>query len=181
MKKLDVTYVQPVWTKGQKIELNPEAYADLAGMIDKSQIGRELKALGMNRKTFAHKGNEWYRAAEKLYAQSADLVAKAGGLSGEAKEKLLKAALNLRLEAVACNIEGTRQITKQVTKIAMPRNEYRVSRGMRDAFSENAREIHALAKKVGTEIGPDEFFHILRTDYGIDKYAYTKMMSECLV
>ena len=40
MKKLDVTYVQPVWTKGQKIELNPEAYADLAGMIDKSQIGR---------------------------------------------------------------------------------------------------------------------------------------------
>lgn len=181
MKKLDVTYVQPVWTKGHKIELNPEAYADLAGMIDKSQIGRELKALGMNRKTFAHKGNEWYRAAEKLYAQSADLVAKAGGLSGEAKEKLLKAALNLRLEAVACNIEGTRQITKQVTKIAMPRNEYRVSRGMRDAFSENAREIHALAKKVGTEIGPDEFFHILRTDYGIDKYGYTKMMSECLV
>ena len=121
------------------------------------------------------------RAAEKLYAQSAELVAKAGGLSGEAKEKLLKAALNLRLEAVACNIEGTRQITKQVTKIAMPRNEYRVSRGMRDAFSENAREIHALAKKVGTEIGPDEFFHILRTDYGIDKYGYTKMMSECLV
>ena len=63
----------------------------------------------------------------------------------------------------------------------MPRNAYRVSQGMQDAFSANAREIHALAKKVGTEIGPDEFFHILRRDYGIDKYAYTEMMANCLV
>ena len=108
-------------------------------------------------------------------------MTKARGLTGEAQEKLLKAALGLRLEAVACNVEGTRQITKQVTKIAMPRNNYRVSRGMSDAFSEQAREIHALAKKVGTEIGPDEFFHILRRDYGISKYQYTRMMSECLV
>ena len=181
MKKLDVTYVQPVWTKGQTIEPNLEAYADLAGMIDKSQIGRELKALALNRKTFAYKGDEWYHAADKLLAQSAELVTKARGLTGEAQEKLLKAALGLRLEAVACNVEGTRQITKQVTKIAMPRNNYRVSRGMSDAFSEQAREIHALAKKVGTEIGPDEFFHILRRDYGISKYQYTRMMSECLV
>ena len=86
-------------------------------------------------------------------------------------------AIRMRIKSV----ESTRQITKQVTKIAMPRNNYRVSRGMSDAFSEQAREIHALAQKVGTEIGPDEFFHILRRDYKMSKYDYTRMMSECLV
>ena len=181
MKKLDVTYVQPIWTNGQEIIPNLEAYADLAGMIDKSQIGRDLKALGLNRKTFEYKGNEWYRAADELLANAMKLTRLAKGYSGEAKEKLLKAALNMRLEAVSYNVEGTRQITKQVTKIAMPRNTYRVSRGMSDSFSVEALEIHALAQKVGTEIGPDEFFHILRRDYKMSKYDYTRMMSECLV
>lgn len=179
MKEADVTYVSPWGDQGYVIEPNLEAYADLAGMIDKSQFGRELKALALNRATFAYKGNEWYRAADRCLADAAALEAK---LVTELEKEALKSQIQaLRYKAQACYVEGTRQITKQVTKIADPRNTFRMSRGGSDMFSQQAREIHALALKVGDTMSPAEFFHTLRADYGIDKYAYTEMMSNCLV
>jgi hypothetical protein len=180
-KKLDVTYVQPVWTKGQTIEPNPEAYADLAGMIDKSMHGRDLKALELNRKSFAYKGNEWYHTGDALNLEAAKLEAKAKDAFGQAKESFLKEAREARFEAIACYVEGTRQITKQTNKISIPRNICKMANGAQDAFSKNAREIHALAQRVGLDLSPGQFFNILQNDYGIDKYAYTQLMSECLV
>ncbi len=180
-EQLDITYVQPMRMKGQEIVLDPEAYMDLGGMIDKSQHSRELKGLGMNRHTLAHKGNEWYRRGDALEIQAKALDAQALELTGADKQRLLDEALDLRVEAFGYFVEGTRQITKQVDRIALPRNAYRMSKGMEDAFKGSSREIHELALKVGTDLSPGEFFHILRSDYGIDKYAYTRMMAESLV
>ena len=193
LKDADVSYVAPWGDDGYVIEPNLEAYADLAGMIDKTQQGRELMALALNRKTFEYKGNEWYRDGDKYLQEAMKIEAKAAKALKEAatqqakdaaraaNQLLEQQAKNLRYKAQACYVEGTRQITKQVTKIADPRNTYRMAKGASDAFSANAREIHALALKVGDTMSPEQFFHTLRTDYGIDKYTYTKMMSECLV
>ena len=180
-KKLDATYVQPVWTKGQTIEPNLEAYADLPGMIDKKQFSRDLNALELNRKSFAHKGNEWYKRGDSMLASAAEKEARAKTLFGAEQSELMKEAQDLKYDAIACYVEGTRQITKQTTKISMPRNAYKMSQGAADSFSANAREIQALALEVGNTLSPGEFFHILRTQYGIDKYAYTELMANCLV
>lgn len=182
MRSADVSYVSPWGDQGYVIEPNLEAYADLAGMIDKSQIGRDLKALALNRATFAYKGNEWYRDADAFLAEALKRELKLSQTLDAQAQKALKNEIRiLRDKAQACYVEGTRQITKQVTKIADPRNSYRVARGGVDMFSPQAREIHALALKVGDTMSPAEFFHILRSDYGIDKYAYTEMMSKCLI
>ncbi len=181
MEKLDITYVQPMRLRGQHIDVNPEAYLDLEGMIDKAGHTRSLKALGMNRYTFAHKGNHWYKEGDMLISQARALEAQAESAMGAARTQLLDEATDLRIEAHGYFVEGTRQITKQTDKISIPRNAYRISKGMQDAFNANSREIHALAKRVGKDLSPAEFFHILRSDYGIDKYAYSKLMSECLV
>ena len=179
MKEADVTYVSPWGDQGYVIEPNLEAYADLPGMIDKSQFGRDLEAVAMNRATFEYKGNEWYRAGDQCLAEAARLESR---VVAEAEQAALEVQIrNLRSKAQACYVEGTRQITKQTTKIADPRNTYHMARGGSDMFSQNAREIHALALKVGDTMSPAQFFHVLRTDYGIDKYAYTEMMSKCLI
>lgn len=179
MKEADVTYVSPWGDQGYVIEPNLEAYADLPGMIDKSQFGRELNALALNRATFAYKGNEWYHAADHCLAEATRLEA---GLATEIQKEAIESQIKaLRYKAQACYVEGTRQITKQVTKIADPRNTFRMARGGSDMFSQQAREIHALALKVGDTMSPAEFFHTLRADYGIDKYAYTELMSNCLI
>ncbi len=179
--KFDVTYVEPVHHKGQKIEVNLEAYADLDGMINPNEFNRDLKLLELNRKAFAHKGNEWYKKGDNMLASAAEKEAKARTLFGAEQSAMMKEAQELKYDAIACYVEGTRQITKQTTKTSMPRNAYKMSQGMADSFSANAREIHALALKVGDTLSPGEFFHILRTQYGIDKYAYTELMANCLV
>ncbi|MBO6054989.1 MAG: hypothetical protein J6P31_05655, partial [Oscillospiraceae bacterium] len=179
MKEADVTYVSPWGDQGYVIEPNLEAYADLPGMIDKSQFGRELNGLALNRKTFEYKGNEWYSRADKCLEDAVRLELNlSNAVEKSAVESQIKA---LRRQAQSYYVEGTRQITKQVTKIANPRNTYHMAKGGSDMFSQQAREIHELALKVGENMSPAEFFYILRKDYGIDKYAYTEMMSKCLI
>lgn len=67
------------------------------------------------------------------------------------KEALKSQIQALRYKAQACYVEGTRQITKQVTKIADPRNTFRMSRGGSDMFSQQAPQ--PAAKKSGTGVG----------------------------
>ena len=41
-------------------------------------------------------------------------------------------------------------------------------------------ELHELALRVGDDVAPPEFIHILREDYGLDLVGYADLMSHLL-
>ena len=45
------------------------------------------------------------------------------------------------------------------------------------ALTAEAREIHQLALRVGEDIAPAEFTHILREDYGLTLEGYADLMA----
>ena len=77
MKHKDITYVAPGKEYGYVIEFNREAYFDLKGMTDKSQYGRALEGLYLNRDTVKFKGQEWYNRAREAGKQAAEAEAAA--------------------------------------------------------------------------------------------------------
>ncbi len=197
MKEKDVTYVNPEGfaqnadgTYNRYVfEHNLEGYEDLTGMVgmrpdgsgsrkmvvDKSLMKNDLHNLEINRAAIRNKGTEWFvRDAEESLRQAKLLEAEAAKSTGEAQKELLKRAQEFRNASYGQTVEGIRQITKQVDKIIEVRSVMRTGKG---ALTMEARQIHQLALRVGEDIAPAEFTHILREDYGLTLEGYADLMA----
>ena len=187
MDDMDVTYVHPEKDSAARyvFQHNLEAYEDLPGMVgigkdgkmNKGNLKNDLHNKKINQAAVSHKGMEWIERADKGIEQAAKLEAEAVHLTGAAKESALAQAKSLRNLAQGQTCEGIRQITKQVTKIIVPRG---LARYKKVPLSPKAIEIHQLALRVGKDVAPVEFEYILKKIYKMDLNGYCNYMASFL-
>lgn len=186
MNAKDVTYVNPGGnSSGYVIDHNLNGYEDLAGMVGmkpdgtmaKELLENDLNMLYVNRASVTFKGKEWVEMARKGVQQAATLEKQAASLTGAAKEAKLAQAQTLRYFAQGQTVEGVRQITKQVDKIIVPRG---LARKGGTPLTAQAQELHQLALRVGDDIAPAEFEHILKTEFNMDLDGYCDYMAKFL-
>ncbi|MBQ9504598.1 MAG: hypothetical protein IJU93_06270 [Lachnospiraceae bacterium] len=200
MKEKDVTYVNPEsfarnadGTYNRYVfEHNLEGYEDLKAMVglvpdpsgsrkmvvNKKLMKNDLHNLEINRAAVKGKGTEWFdRDAGESIRKAMELEAKAEKAVGTAKDELLKQAREFRNASYGQKIEGIRQISKQVNNIIEPRAMMRTGKS---CLTQEAMEIHQMALRVGKEITPVEFEHILRVDYGMTLTGYADYMASFL-
>lgn len=181
--ELDITYVSPGGDYGYVIEHNAEAYYDLPGMLDKSQYNRALKGKTMNQKTIYHKASEWYKRGDKFSEQAQVLESEIKSTKLSETDLLIKnkEIKRLKYKADGCYGEGTRQVSKTVDGIADIRNDYAVSRGENNLFTDEIRDLQNLCTRVNSnegKISVDKFVSILKEDYGLDLYSFADKMSK---
>ncbi len=193
MKEKDVTYVNPNNNATDKIfSHNLEGYEDLASMVgmvpnkdgsrnmvmNKKLMENDLHNLQINRAAVAHKGKEWFvHDAQKSLNTALEKQAAAANAVGEAKEALLMEARDALNAYYGQTVEGVRQITKQVDKIIEVRSMMRTAN---HALTQEALEIHRLALRVGEDIPPGVFTHILKKYYNMDLSQYAEYMASFL-
>ncbi len=187
MKGKDVTYVHPEGDSAVNyvFEHNLEGYEDLAGMVgigangkmDKLQMAEQLHNLQINRAAVSGKGKEWIELGRKGVQQASKLEAEAASLTGAAKEAKLAEARTLRYFAQGQTVEGVRQISKQVKNIIVPRA---LKRADKIPLTPQAYEMYELALRVGDDIAPAEFEHILRRDFNLDLNGFCDYMASLL-
>ncbi|MCR4596965.1 MAG: hypothetical protein K5673_09300 [Lachnospiraceae bacterium] len=193
MKDKDVTYVNPNYDAGNYVfEHNLNGYEDLAGMVgltrdangklvmDKSLLDGDLHNKVINQKSVFYKGVEWFETDAKASLKEAiKYEQKALTLTGAAKTEALTLARKYRNAFYGQTVEGVRQITKQVEKIINIRSMKRTGMKLADMYPE-IMELHELALRVGDDVDPIEFIHVLREDYGLDLIGYADLMSHLL-
>ncbi|MBR4760436.1 MAG: hypothetical protein IK078_09870, partial [Lachnospiraceae bacterium] len=202
MKEKDVTYVNPNgFAKNADgtynryvFEHNLDGYEDLEGMVgmiadpngsrsmimNKDLMKNDLHNKVINQKSVLHKGAEWFDTDAKASLKKAlELEAQAANTTGAARQSLLKQAREFRNASYGQTVEGVRQITKQVKNIVDARIMAREGLHLKDINSV-AWELQELALRVGNDITPAEFTHILREDYSMDILGFADYMARLL-
>ena len=184
MKGKDVSYVNPNGDASSYVfEHNLEGYEDLAGTLGigkdgkycESLLAKDLHNPAINAACIKYKGTEWWGPRVKAkYAEAAKLEALAQKYKGSAKQKLLDQALDLRYRAVGDMCEGIRQIVKQTEGIIIPRGNYRCGG---NPLPTHLQELHALAKRVGTDVSPTEFVKALKS-HNLDLNSWADTVSK---
>ena len=190
MKGKDVTYVHPEGDSAVNyvFEHNLDGYEDLSGMVgmkvdgtmDKSLLGKGLHNQAINQASVAHKGKEWFHMSKESVSKAAQLETQAAAAAGAEREALLAQAQQLRYFSQGQTVEGVRQITKQVDKIIIPRRCAWYSLDKTGGLPPEFFDIQQIALRVGDDVSPALFEHILKKNYGMDLNTYADYVSKFL-